>query len=163
MKVLFIVWCCSCAWLSGMWLVFHIAVITAEMHHPLPHCTHIYCLISVNLQQASLNATGWHFSTWTNSVTHFCLEKGHMCALLCQTAPLLISVTWQQNIMGCWWEGSTSTAIPPSSASEVVGQRNKKGGITFGSALAFDLLKVRASWNTNCWKMKGKCSENAAI
>lgn len=33
----------------------------------------------------------------------------------CRTAPLLSSVTQQQNITGWWWEGSTSAAIPPSS------------------------------------------------
>jgi len=37
---------------------------------------------------------------------------------------------------GYWWEGSISTAIPPPSASDVVDQHNKIGGITFGSALA---------------------------
>jgi len=53
----------------------------------------------------------------------------------CQTVPLLPSVTWQQNIMGYWWEGSTSTAIPPTFVSDIVGQHNKIGGITFGAAL----------------------------
>ena len=28
----------GCAWPSGMWLVFHVAITTAEMHHPAPHC-----------------------------------------------------------------------------------------------------------------------------
>jgi len=32
-------------------------------------------------------------------------------------------------------EGSTSTAIPPTSASDVVGQNNKIGGLTFGAVL----------------------------
>ena len=32
------------------------------------------------------------------------------------------------------WEGSTSAAIPPTPASDVVGQYNKVGGITFGAA-----------------------------
>jgi len=51
----------------------------------------------------------------------------------CQSAPLLPSVTQQQNIMGYWWEGSTSAAIPPTAASDV-GQHNEIGGITFGAA-----------------------------
>jgi len=34
-----------------------------------------------------------------------------------------------------WWEGLTSTALPPTSTSDVVGQHNKIGGITFGAAL----------------------------
>jgi len=37
--------------------------------------------------------------------------------------------------MGYWWEGSTSTAIPPTSATDAVGEHNKIGGITFGAAL----------------------------
>ena len=39
------------------------------------------------------------------------------CALpcqmpLCQTSPLLPSVTWEENVMEYGWEGSVSTAIP---------------------------------------------------
>lgn len=47
------------------------------------------------------------------------------------TAPLLPSVTQQQNLM----EGSTTTALPPASTSDIVGQHNKIGGITFRTAL----------------------------
>jgi len=43
----------------------------------------------------------------------------------CQTAPLLLSVTWQQHVTEYWWKGSTCTAIPPASASVVMGQHNK--------------------------------------
>ena len=43
----------------------------------------------------------------------------------CQTAPLLPSVAQQQHVTEYWWEGSTSIAIPPTSASDVVGQHNK--------------------------------------
>ena len=50
--------------------------------------------------------------------------------LFCQAAGLQPSVTWQQNVMGCCWEGSVSTAIPPTSVSDVLGQHNKIGGIT---------------------------------
>ena len=50
-------------------------------------------------------------------------------------APLLPSVTRQQNVTEYWWKGSASTAIPPSSASGVVGYRHKAEGITFGAAL----------------------------
>jgi len=39
--------------------------------------------------------------------------------------------------MGYWWEGSTSTAIPPTSISGALGQHNKIGGITFRTALIF--------------------------
>ena len=33
--------------------------------------------------------------------------------------------------MEYWWEGSTLTAISPTPTSDVVGQHNKIGGITF--------------------------------
>jgi len=48
-----------------------------------------------------------------------------------QTAPLLPSVTWQQHVTKYWWEVSTSTAIPPTSASDIMDQCNKIGGIIF--------------------------------
>ena len=56
---------------------------------------------------------------------------------ICQTAPLLPSVTWQQNVMECWQEGLTSTAIPPTFSADIMGQLNKIGGITFGVALVY--------------------------
>jgi len=34
-----------------------------------------------------------------------------------------------------WWESSTSTARPPTSYFDIVGQHNNIGGITFGAAL----------------------------
>ena len=42
---------------------------------------------------------------------------------------LLPYVTQQQNVTEYWWEDSASTAIP--STFGIVGQRNKRGGITF--------------------------------
>ena len=54
----------------------------------------------------------------------------------CQTAPLLPSVTQQQNVMEYWWEGSTSTAIAPTFASGVIGQYHKTESITFEAGLA---------------------------
>ena len=50
-ETLFISWCDSCAWPSGMRLVFHVDVTTAETHHPLPHCAHIHSLVSITIQQ----------------------------------------------------------------------------------------------------------------
>ena len=57
----------------------------------------------------------------------------------CQTAPLLPSVMQQQNVMEYCWEGSASTAIPPTSASDVAGQHNKIGGTTFGAEFVFHI------------------------
>ena len=39
--------------------------------------------------------------------------------------------------MEYWQKGSTPIAIPPTLTSDIVGQRNKMGGITFGAALIF--------------------------
>ena len=54
---------------------------------------------------------------------------------LCRIAPLLPYVARQQNVMEYGWEGSTSTAISPTSASNFVGQHNKIRGIIFRAAL----------------------------
>jgi len=53
----------------------------------------------------------------------------------CQSAALLPSIAWQQNVMEYCQEGSASTAILPTSISDVMGQDNKIGGIIFGAAL----------------------------
>jgi len=42
--------------------------------------------------------------------------------------------------MEYWLEGTASTAIPPTSTSDIMSQHNKIGGITFGAALVFALL-----------------------
>jgi hypothetical protein len=65
-EVLFISWADSCAGPPGTWTVSHIAVTTAETHHPLPYCAHILCLVSINIQQVSLNVNGCNF---------FCMEE----------------------------------------------------------------------------------------
>ena len=57
-KTLFISWCDSCSWPSRTWLVLHVAVAPAETRHPPPHCANIYCLVSVNVQQAAMNVIG---------------------------------------------------------------------------------------------------------
>lgn len=51
---------------------------------------------------------------------------------LYQTAPLLPAATWQQNVTEYRQEGSI--AIASASASDVMGQCNKVGDITFGVA-----------------------------
>jgi len=74
-------------------------------------------------------------------MTHYCFVRTLPCQTpCCQTAPLLLFVTWQQNITEYWRAGSTS-AIPLTSASDVVGQHNEIGGITFGESLTLDILR----------------------
>ena len=94
-------------------------------------CSHL--LFALHQCSASMNVNGCHFSTWRNSVSALCF----ICTcemLIYQTASLLPSVTQQQNEMEYWQEGSTSTSIPSTSTSDVVGQY-KTGGITSGQAL----------------------------
>jgi hypothetical protein len=49
--------------------------------------------------------------------------------------------------MEYWWEGSTSTAISPASASDLVGHHNKIGGVNVGATLVNDVpLAVSFLW-----------------
>ena len=99
-------------------------------HHTSLHCVHIHCLVSIYVQQVSMNISGCNFSH---------MEEFHISCMLpcqtafCQTFPLLPSVAWQKkkNIMEYWQEGSTSTAILSTSTSDIVGQYNKVADITF--------------------------------
>ena len=62
----------------------------------------------------------------------------HLCFIPTSMSDAILTaclVNQQQTVTEYWWEGSTSTAIPASSASDVVGQQNKTGGSTFGAAL----------------------------
>ena len=63
----------------------------------------------------------------------------------CQTVPLLPSVTQQQDVTEYWWEGSVSTAIPPTSTSDIMGQHNKLGGI-FSRAALYSTLLCTVFW-----------------
>jgi len=66
-------------------------------------------------------------------------------ALFCQTAPLLPSVVWKQNLMEYWWKSSTSIIIKTTPASEVLGQHNKIGRNTFRVALVDKLFFISNS------------------
>ena len=74
-----------------------------------------------------------------------------LCQMLfSQTALLLPNVTWQQSVLEYWWEGSTSTAVPPTSASDVKGRYNKVGGTAFGEGLVVQWLEPEIlDWNWN--------------
>ena len=58
-------------------------------------------------------------------------------ASYCQSASLLPSVKWQQNLMEHWWEGLNSTTLPPPPTLYVTGQRYEIGGITFRIAALY--------------------------
>jgi len=109
-----------------------------EPLHPPPNCAHIHCFFSINVQQWRM-PVGAFFSAWRNSVK-LCFIHISMSDIFCQTAPLLPSVTRQQNVMEYWWEGSASTAIPPPSASDVISHQNKIGVITFRASLTKNIM-----------------------
>jgi len=135
-ETLFISWCENCAWPSGKWLVFQVAVATAETCHPSPRCANIHCLVSVKVQLASMNVIGCNFFPHGRIQLHTFASYALPCQTpFCQTAPLLSSVARQQNLTEYWRESSTSTAISPTSTSDIVGQHNKIGCITFVATL----------------------------
>ena len=96
---------------------------------PLLKCTtHCLTVLTPTIWSPSVFSKRWWmsvgaiFSSWRNSVTRLCFIHS------------FISVAWQQNVREYCWESLTSTAIPPTSASEVTGQGNKIKVITFGAA-----------------------------
>jgi len=50
------------------------------------------------------------------------------------------------------WEGSTSTATPPTSASDIVGQHNKIEGITPWTALVYGQLYILTLHSDVCYQ-----------
>jgi len=61
---------------------------------------------------------------------------------LCQTASLLPSVAWQQNVREYWQEVSTFTAIAPMSTSDVICQHNNIGDIIVRVAFVYTINLV---------------------
>jgi hypothetical protein len=51
---------------------------------------------------------------------------------------------WQQNLTDYWQEGSTSTAISPTSTSDVMAQHNKIGDFNFEVTLIFMIYRTVA-------------------
>lgn len=62
-------------------------------------------------------------------MTSPCFTFTSMADIICQTAPLLLPVTWQQHVKGYWQVSSTSTG------SNAMGRHDKIGGVIFGAAL----------------------------
>jgi len=58
--------CLTCKYLHRQrWST--LAVATAETHYPPSHCAYMHCLVSMNVQQMSINVSGCHF--------FFCMEE----------------------------------------------------------------------------------------
>lgn len=84
-----------------------------------------------------MNVSGYHFLHMEEFGSTPLLHMHFHGRRHCLRLPLCCQrVTQQQHLTGYWWEGSTSAAIT-SSASDVVGQQYKTGGITFRAVLIF--------------------------
>ena len=113
------------------------AVATAETHHPSSHYAQ-HCLLSKNLEQILMNVSGnilfcieeFSSTLLLHTYFHFRLHfvRLHLCCHLSYS---------NKRRKEHWWEGSASTAIPPISTSDIVGQHNKVGGITFGATCVY--------------------------
>ena len=79
--------------------------------------------------------------TVSSNLSHFMIHTHFHNSTICQNAPLLLSISRQQNVTEYSWEGSTPSATPPTSASDVIAQHNKIEGITFEAALAETLVQ----------------------
>ena len=98
------------------------AVTAAETHHPLRRCDHIHWLVSINVEQALMNVSGFYFFLCGGIQWHTSASSALPCQTpLCQTAPLLPSVASHQHGMEYWWEGSAPTSVSPTSTFVIVG------------------------------------------
>ena len=96
------------------------------MHHSLPHCAHIQCLVSINMLQVPMDVIGCNFflTEKLNSVAllhlHF-YAKHHFVRL-----PICCHLSHDNKMH--WWKVLTLTAISPTCASDDVGQSPERIG-----------------------------------
>ena len=88
-------------------------------------CSHL--LFSLHKQSSSISEYQWvpYFPHGENKWHTFAPYAVPHQTSFCQTAPLLPSVARQQHVMEWCQEGSTSTAIPPTSASDIMGKHRR--------------------------------------
>lgn len=123
---------------------FYDAII-AEMQHPLPHCAYIHPLVHLH-KHASISECQcvlfFHMEKLNDSPwfqKHF--QVRHYCVRLPLYCPLSHNNKTQLNFGG---EVSTSTVIPPTLISDLMGQQNKIGSIKFLAALK--IKECRLDW-----------------
>ena len=112
--------CCHCCW--------NVLPTTSLCSHPL---------FGLYKCSARVNECQWvHFLPHEEIQRYTFASYVLPCRMpFCQTASLLPSVTQQQNLKEYLWEDSTSTAMQPTSISDIESQHNKIWGITFGAGL----------------------------
>ena len=91
-------------------------------------CEHIWSPSVFSMHQRI--STGAPFYVWS-----VCFPHTSMSHAILSNWPSAATCRTATNITHHGREGSTSTAAPPPSASDVMGQHNKMGGITSGAAL----------------------------
>jgi len=103
-----------------LWLQVHMHTTYAMSTSPMFLSSLSTFLPAPDQAQTFVYLISWHiFSDTPLLYTPLCQVPYY------QTAPLLPSVSQQQNIMEYWQEGSVSTIIPPTSTSDVMGQYNE--------------------------------------
>jgi len=91
-----------------------------------------------------MNVSGCHFLYMKEFNDVSLLHPTLPCQTLsCQTAPLLPSVTQQQNVIEYQREDSASTAVTPTPNCDITGQLNIIGGISCGVALVHIYINVQ--------------------
>ena len=108
--------------------------------HSLTHCAHIHHLISIRVQQVLMNLSGWNFFHIAIQLHPFASYVLPHQMPFSQTVHLLPSVTKKQYVtilVGRFHLYCHTTDI----ASDIVGQHDKIGGITFGATLICFLSK----------------------
>ena len=102
------------AWPSRKWLIFHITMPLLKQPPP-PHSAHIYCLLSIHAQQASMRVDGCHFLLIEESNS---TPSPAICHMATKCNGILV--------------GRFNLYCP--STSDVIGQYNKIGSISSGEA-----------------------------
>lgn len=83
-----------------MWLIFHVTVITAEMHDLWPQCAIIQSLVFINVQLMSMNVSGYNIFPHSGiKLRTFASHAFSGQMLFSQIASLLPDIAWQQNVM----------------------------------------------------------------
>ena len=101
------------------WATHHLSVLTSTVWYPYTFSKHWWKLF---------------FSAQRDSVTQLYFKYTSVLGTILSDCPsAAICHTTTHN--GILVEGSTSAAIPPPLACDIVGQRNDIGGITWGAAL----------------------------
>jgi len=87
------------------------------------------------IQRASTNATKWHFylDQWTNSVFHLCFIHTFIPDTILSECPSAAICHMAITYKGIW-VGRFNFCCH-TTASDIMGQHHKIGGITFGAAL----------------------------